>query len=496
MGRTWPTIERAEEHFGIPIPNESTLQLLEMKEQKYGRKTHEWIAEGMPAEILGKTRDMNAFRERQAERPPEVPKNIERQNRRSVLRSEEAAAETEPAGETGVPAPVREVISSRGRSLDPSVQRAMEDRMGDSFGDVWIHTGSTAAEACEAISARAFTVGNHIAFNSGEYDPSNPKGQHVLAHELAHVRQQTEGAVSMLPQEDVGLEVDPDPVLERQADQAAENALLDDEPAVVTQQGAEVQIQRISKERATKMKAILAGNVTTDTPAHKKELDELSLPPDRIEALNEQLEAVRPEALADPDTESGVSVCVDHVDQEQKYIFVKTAVEVLKQKEEVAEEFERADAKLEEAIEERRQLESQLEQTDDAKATQELQQRIAEQNAEIHDLKSTLVQAHVELSEAVELAEDLWEQVDVEEVEGYYLDGKIAAIKDEFLSQWTVDQFLDRIPGVSDVLSLLSEIREAGEKFLRIKRAMERNVTVEKHGETGEGDSQADELGK
>jgi len=39
----------------------------------------------------------------------------------------------------------------------------------------------------------------------------------VLAHELAHVRQQNEGAVSMLPQEDMQLEVDPDPAPEHEA---------------------------------------------------------------------------------------------------------------------------------------------------------------------------------------------------------------------------------------------------------------------------------------
>lgn len=300
----------------------------------------------------------------------------------------------------------------------------------------------------------------------------------------------------MLPQADVKLEVDPDPVLEREADQAAENAVLDDEPVVVTRQGTEVQIHRVSEERAIKMKSILAGNVTTDNPVHEQELDELALPSERVDALNEQLEAVRPETLADPDADSGVSICVDHADQEQKYIFVKTAVEVLKQKEEAAKEFEKADTELEAAVQERRRLESQLEQTDDAEATQKLERRIAEQNAEIHDLESTLVQTHVELAEAVELAEDLWEQVDIQEVEGYYLDGKIAAIKDEFLSRWTVEKFIDAIPGVSEVLSVLSDVREAGEKFLRIKRAMDRDVNVETDGKTGEGDSQADELGK
>jgi len=97
--------------------------------------------------------------------------------------------------------------------------------MGDSLGDVRIHTGPQAAAACEAINARAFTVGNHVAFNQGEYDPESPEGQHVLAHELAHVRQQTGGAVSMLPQEDVELEVDPDPALEREAEETAQQVM-------------------------------------------------------------------------------------------------------------------------------------------------------------------------------------------------------------------------------------------------------------------------------
>ena len=243
MGQIWPSIERAEEHFGIPVPNESTLQRLEDHERTYGLETHDWIAEGMPAEFMGSPKSMEAFRQRQAERSPEVPTNIERQNRNSVFRSEKAATDTSPAGETGVPDPVRDVISSRGRSLDGSIQRAMENRMGDSFGDVRIHTGSTAAAACESINARAFTVGNHIAFNSGEYDPSSPEGQHVLAHELAHVRQQNQGAVSMLPQEDMELEVDPDPALEREAEEAAQQAMADG-PVVINRMGCEMQIQR------------------------------------------------------------------------------------------------------------------------------------------------------------------------------------------------------------------------------------------------------------
>jgi len=61
----------------------------------------------------------------------------------------------------------------------------MESPMGGSFGDVEVHTGAQAASTCEDINAKAFTIGNHIAFNSGEYDPSSAEGQHVIAHEVA-----------------------------------------------------------------------------------------------------------------------------------------------------------------------------------------------------------------------------------------------------------------------------------------------------------------------
>ncbi|WP_245547759.1 eCIS core domain-containing protein [Halovivax ruber] len=113
--------------------------------------------------------------------------------------------------------------------------------MGDSFSDVQIHTGPTAAKACEEINARAFTVGNHIAFNAGEYDPESPEGQHLLAH----VKQQTGAAISMMPQADADLEIDPDPQLEREADQAAEEALSGEEALIVNRLGTDVHIQRM-----------------------------------------------------------------------------------------------------------------------------------------------------------------------------------------------------------------------------------------------------------
>jgi len=113
---------------------------------------------------------------------------------------------------------------------------------------VRVHTGPQAANACEEINARAFTVGNHVAFNSGEYDPESAEGQHVLAHELAHVRQQTGGAVSMLPQEDVQLEIDPDPALEREAEETAQRVMEGGELGIQRMSDSEVYVQRYPGE--------------------------------------------------------------------------------------------------------------------------------------------------------------------------------------------------------------------------------------------------------
>jgi hypothetical protein len=60
--------------------------------------------------------------------------------------------------------------------MDESVQREMESRMDGEFSDVQLHTGAKAQAAAESINARAFTVGNHVAFNRGEYQPDSDQG--------------------------------------------------------------------------------------------------------------------------------------------------------------------------------------------------------------------------------------------------------------------------------------------------------------------------------
>lgn len=84
--------------------------------------------------------------------------------------------------------PAESNLTKGGERLAPSVAEYFETRFGHDFGDVRIHTGETSNRYNDAVDAYAFTYGNHIWLGSGlRQQPS-----HILAHELAHVVQQTQ----------------------------------------------------------------------------------------------------------------------------------------------------------------------------------------------------------------------------------------------------------------------------------------------------------------
>jgi hypothetical protein len=66
----------------------------------------------------------------------------------------------------------------------------MEPRFGRDFSGVRIHSDSQAGESARAVDAHAYTVGQHIVFDHGKYEPHSNSGRDLLAHELAHTVQQ------------------------------------------------------------------------------------------------------------------------------------------------------------------------------------------------------------------------------------------------------------------------------------------------------------------
>jgi hypothetical protein len=91
------------------------------------------------------------------------------------------------------PAIVHEVLHSHGAPLDADARRFFEPRFGFDFSRVRIHTDARAAKSARTVNALAYTFGNDIAFAAGQYAPRAASGQRLLAHELAHVAQQSAG---------------------------------------------------------------------------------------------------------------------------------------------------------------------------------------------------------------------------------------------------------------------------------------------------------------
>ena len=104
---------------------------------------------------------------------------------------------TSSDGGTSVPSGFSQKLNASkggGSPLGTTTRSKMEGAFGgQDFSSVRIHTGSQATELSNSIQAKAFTHGNDIYFNRGQFDPNSRNGQHLIAHELTHTVQQGGG---------------------------------------------------------------------------------------------------------------------------------------------------------------------------------------------------------------------------------------------------------------------------------------------------------------
>jgi hypothetical protein len=112
----------------------------------------------------------------------------EEESKALTVQRREAGADT-PQVTPAVAASVN-ALRGGGSPLPASTREFFEPRFGADFSQVRLHTGTRAADTAKSINAKAFTLGRDIAFSAGQYAPESPEGQHLLAHELAHVVQQ------------------------------------------------------------------------------------------------------------------------------------------------------------------------------------------------------------------------------------------------------------------------------------------------------------------
>jgi hypothetical protein len=89
------------------------------------------------------------------------------------------------------PGSVDEALSAPGEPLQADLRRHMESRFRHDFSAVRLHSGGLAAQSARDLGASAYTAGSHIVLGSGAPSLRTPSGQHLLAHELTHVVQQS-----------------------------------------------------------------------------------------------------------------------------------------------------------------------------------------------------------------------------------------------------------------------------------------------------------------
>lgn len=127
-------------------------------------------------------------------------------------------------------AAVSRASGGSGAALPTRIQRQFEQSLGTDLSAVRVHTGAESAAAASAVGAKAYTVGNDIHFADGRYQPDDPFGLHLLAHEVAHTAQQSGGAQRRQHKLEVSA---PQDAAEHEADRAAD-AMVRGEAASVS----------------------------------------------------------------------------------------------------------------------------------------------------------------------------------------------------------------------------------------------------------------------
>jgi 5,10-methylene-tetrahydrofolate dehydrogenase/methenyl tetrahydrofolate cyclohydrolase len=202
------------------IGNQATLRLLAQQtssltvDESYGDHEQEVKPEGMQIQRKARVTAPDDQLEREADQVAELvtsgklagaidgtpssgvqPKcaACDAKEEQHILREEQASAAGMAGGARAEPAV--DVLRSSGVPLSAGQRAYFEPRFEHDFGSVRVHTDPESAALSRQLGARAFAMGNHIAF-AGEERSQVAPGSYLLAHELAHVVQQRHAGVA------------------------------------------------------------------------------------------------------------------------------------------------------------------------------------------------------------------------------------------------------------------------------------------------------------
>jgi len=171
--------------------------------------------------IAGQVMRMSAPRESSEDVTHRSPSSLQRKTNLSPARAGTAV--------------VDDVLSSGGHPLDAATRQFFEPRFGYDFSNVRVHTDDRAGQSAKALSARAYTVGQHVVFGANQFSPSTPHGRQLMAHELTHVIQQGR-AESISQPEHADTTIQPEEETEDTGLQRSEALSVSRAPATVARQ--------------------------------------------------------------------------------------------------------------------------------------------------------------------------------------------------------------------------------------------------------------------
>jgi len=123
----------------------------------------------------------------------EEKKEDEKLMKKEEQKEEEKVQKKEVAGSSGSQGSVSNYVSSlssKGNPIPAEANQFFSSRMGYDFSHVKVHTDQEAVASAKEVNAKAYSIGNHVVFNEGQYNTASNEGKKLMAHELTHVVQQ------------------------------------------------------------------------------------------------------------------------------------------------------------------------------------------------------------------------------------------------------------------------------------------------------------------
>lgn len=136
--------------------------------------------------------------------------DIEQEVEEPILPKLERSRAPDGGGESAASGTIREGLRGSGSPLPDGLRGDLEGRFGYGLDHVRVYNSPASHAAAKSISAKAFTLGNQIAFAQGRYDPGSTDGRRLLSHEITHTLQQGYGVRRSPDETAPGAAISPD----------------------------------------------------------------------------------------------------------------------------------------------------------------------------------------------------------------------------------------------------------------------------------------------